>query len=197
MDKQENDGKDKEKVNERGCHMEDDESPHPSEEQYERDGKKEKPHELTLLFPTRLVLFRAGRSVCSCPAEAPGLQFEKRTFREAAQAKPISAPEHAARLPEMLRGNSDPGRNVYFISWIELDCFSAASELHLNHLVIENLNQRLRGFVGEVRPTARNISYHFAILQDLKFGLALLRSKQIIPGINLSSPDYRGFMELP
>jgi hypothetical protein len=44
MDKKENDRKDKEKVNERGCHMEDDECPNPREEQNKREGKKYKSH---------------------------------------------------------------------------------------------------------------------------------------------------------
>ena len=45
MDKYENDREDKEKVNKRGCHVEDDERPNPREEQKEREGKKHKSHE--------------------------------------------------------------------------------------------------------------------------------------------------------
>jgi hypothetical protein len=45
MDHQENNRKDKEKVNERGCDVEDDECPNPREEQKKREGKKHKSHE--------------------------------------------------------------------------------------------------------------------------------------------------------
>jgi hypothetical protein len=40
MDNEENDRKDKKKVDERGGHMEDDKRSNPHEEQNERDGKK-------------------------------------------------------------------------------------------------------------------------------------------------------------
>jgi len=45
MDHQENDRKDNQKMDERACHVEDDECPNPREEQYQREGKKYKPHE--------------------------------------------------------------------------------------------------------------------------------------------------------
>jgi hypothetical protein len=40
MDKEENDRKDEKKMNERGCHMENDECPNPRKEEKKRDGKK-------------------------------------------------------------------------------------------------------------------------------------------------------------
>ena len=54
------------------------------------------------------------------------------------RVSPVShvAPEDAAQLPEILGGNSDLSRKVYFKLWIEPDCLSTPGELHLNHLVI-------------------------------------------------------------
>lgn len=46
MDKKENDGNDKKKVNKRGGNMEDDECPHPRKEQKKRDSKKYKSHKI-------------------------------------------------------------------------------------------------------------------------------------------------------
>jgi hypothetical protein len=85
MDKEENDRKDKEKVNERGCHMEDDECPNPREEQKKCEGKKYKPHEQTPLWPAIISLFSAGSSVCPYPREAPGPHSENRTWRSEGQ----------------------------------------------------------------------------------------------------------------
>jgi hypothetical protein len=45
MDEKKNHRDDKQKVNERGGHVEHDECPNPREEQKKRDGKKYKPHE--------------------------------------------------------------------------------------------------------------------------------------------------------
>jgi len=45
MDQQENNRKDKQKVNEHGRHVKDDECPYPCEEQNKRGGKKYKSHE--------------------------------------------------------------------------------------------------------------------------------------------------------
>ena len=45
MDQEENDRKDKENMNERGCYVENEECPNPCEEQNQREGKKYKSHE--------------------------------------------------------------------------------------------------------------------------------------------------------
>jgi hypothetical protein len=50
-------------VNERSCHVEDDECPNPREEQNQREGKKYKPHEQTPLGLAIISLF--GESICS------------------------------------------------------------------------------------------------------------------------------------
>ena len=47
MDRQENDRQDKQNVNERSGHVEDDECPNPREEQNQRERKKHEPHEQT------------------------------------------------------------------------------------------------------------------------------------------------------
>ena len=105
--------------------------------------------------------------------------------------------EHSTQLPNVLTGNSDLGRNVYFKLQVELDRLSAPSELHLNDLVILGLNFRVGSLLRELCPTARNSRYHFAVLHDLEFGFAFLRSKQIVPGLNLGAADCRGFLDLP
>ena len=50
-------------MDERSCHVEDDECPNPREEQNQREGKKYKPHEQTPLWPAIISLF--GESICS------------------------------------------------------------------------------------------------------------------------------------
>jgi hypothetical protein len=72
MDHQENNRKDQQKVNERGCHMEDDECPNPSEEQNQCEGKKQKPHEQTPLSPAMIALFSAGGSANADPPKRLG-----------------------------------------------------------------------------------------------------------------------------
>ena len=121
---------------------------------------------------------------CFCP------KFHRRIAR--AQSSDMA--EHTAPLAIKFRGDFDLGRSAHFKLRVELDRLFAPSELDVNHLVIENFNFRLRGLLREASPIARNSSDHFAILYDLKFGLALFGSKQINPGINLSASDCRGFM---
>ena len=50
MDHQENDRKDKQKVNECGCDMKDDERPNPREEQNKCEAKKQKSHKRFLIY---------------------------------------------------------------------------------------------------------------------------------------------------
>lgn len=105
--------------------------------------------------------------------------------------------EHTTRLLQISAEISDLDRNSPFKLLIELDRLSAPSELQLNDFVVESFDFRRGSFVRKVCPAARNFSYDFAILYDLKFGLALLRSKQIVSGLNLSVSDCRGFMYFP
>jgi hypothetical protein len=50
-------------VDERSCHVKDDEGPNPREEQNQREGKKYKPRQQTPLWPAIISLF--GESICS------------------------------------------------------------------------------------------------------------------------------------
>jgi hypothetical protein len=92
---------------------------------------------------------------------------------------------------------SDWGRSAHFKLLIELDRLPAPSELQLNDLVVEGFDFRRGSLVRKTCPTARNSSYYFAILYDLGFGLVLRRSKQVVPGLNFSISDCRGFMYFP
>jgi len=92
---------------------------------------------------------------------------------------------------------SDVGRNAHFTLLIESDRLSATSELQLNDLVVEGFDLRRVSLVRKVCPVARNSSYYFAIFYDLEFGLALLRSEQIVSGLNSRVSDRREFMYFP
>src|ERR1035437_3530659 len=88
MDHQENNRKDEQKVNERSCHMEDDECPNPREEQNQRECKKYKPHEWAPLWPAMISLFSVGSSASPDPGESLGLHSEKKpTYRVQSETK--------------------------------------------------------------------------------------------------------------
>ena len=90
-----------------------------------------------------------------------------------------------------------PSRDGHFKLLIEQNRLCAPVELHPSDLVVVGLNFRVGSLVRELRPTAWNCSYNFAIMYELELGLAFFRSQIIVTRLNLSTTDCHGLAWFP